>query len=257
LELYPPVCNLLDYLGKNSTNKIIVISTKISSEKKLKPYTPASKKIIINRMPGIVPTSRSRVFKFISFYLNSLALLIKQAPKSVLYFDTISSWPALVYKKLRKNKVRLLVHYHEYDTPEEYANNMRLVKAMHKMELKMYDSFEWLSHTNEIRLQKFITDYSLNDRLKNKKFHVMPNYPSKCFAKSQTIFASSKKTRLVYVGALGWDTTYLKEIVEWVLLHKEKVSLDFYSHNLDEKAERYLKTITSENVKFKNSCKYD
>lgn len=256
LEQFPPVCNLVDYLGKNSTKKIIVLTTKSASKKKIKPYSNSSKAINLNRTRGIVNSSPLRIFYYLSFYFNSLRLLIKYAPESVLYFDTISSWPALMYKKIKKSKVKLLAHYHEYCSPQEYANNMLLVKAMHKQEAKMYPhSYHWISQTNEVRLQKMISDNHL-ESIDQSVFHTMPNYPSKFWSKNKTCHRVSKKIRLVYVGSLGYDTTYLKELTQWVVKNKAQVTLDLYSHNIDKKASAFLGSFQANDVQFHSAVNY-
>ena len=256
MELYPPICNLLDYVTINGGDKIIVITTEIDKGKKLQTCNNFSEKIIIKRAPGIFPTSRIRLFSYLLFYLNCLRLLLKHQPKSVLYFDTISSWPALVYKRMKGTAVKLLVHYHEYVSPREYAENMFLVKTMHRQETKMYShSYHWISQTNEVRLQKMITDNHL-ESTNQSLFHIMPNYPSKYWAKEKTSFNSSSKVRLVYIGSLGFDTMYLKELVEWVLHNKSSLSLDLYAYNIGKHAKMFLESINDDGVVLHNGCNY-
>jgi hypothetical protein len=256
LELYPPVCNLLDYLGKNSTDKIIVITTEHKGDKIFSLYKNASQQILIKRASAIVPSSALRLFHYFFFYIDSLRCLLKHRPKSVLYFETLSSWPALMYKKIKGSKVRLLAHYHEYCSPQEYANNMLLTKVLHRKEIKMYPhSYHWISQTNEVRLQKLITDNQL-ESTHHSVFHTMPNYPSRYWARRKTNYGTSKKVRLVYVGSLGYDTTYLKELAEWVVKNKGHFTLDLYSHNTDEKTIAFLDSLKAEGVKFHGAINY-
>jgi hypothetical protein len=257
LELYPPVCNLLEYLSKNSANKIIVVTTENDKKKKLRPFISGSANIIIKRAFPISPNSITRFFWYLFFYLNCLRLLLKHQPKSVLYFETISSWPALIYKKMKGDKVRLLVHYHEYISPNEYVNNMQLVKWMNKLECKMYRlHFNWISHTNEMRLKKFINDNHLQ-KAERSIFWTMPNYPSKQWASEKKELNTSGKTRLVYIGSLGYDSMYLKEIIEWVIRNKSSLSLDFYSNNIDKKAKFFLQSIKNDSITFHGGCNYE
>lgn len=256
LELYPPVCNLLDYLGKNSSDKIIVITTEHKGDKIFPLYKNTSKQIFIKRSLAIVPTSALRLFRYFFFYLNSLRLLLKHQPKSVLYFDTISSWPALMYKKIKGSKVKLLAHYHEYCSPMEYVNNMLLTKVLHRMEIKMYPhSYQWISQTNEVRLQKMISDNHL-ENIDQSVLDTMPNYPSRYWAGKKTNYGTSDKIRLVYVGSLGYDSTYLKELTQWAVQNKNQFTLDLYSHNIDEKASAFLDSLQEDNVQFHGAVNY-
>lgn len=256
LERYPPIINLLDYFGTNDAEDVVVISTLNESPSVIQRYQSPSKNIKINRTPPINPNSNFRIFNYLFFNLRSFYLLAKNKPKAVLYFETISSWPAMLYKKLRGDKVKLLVHYHEYSTPLEYKKGMRLVKATHQMEQKMYPfAFDWISQTNEIRLEKFIDDNHL-ENVNQSIFHKMPNYPSKYWAKGKTNFISSNKIRLVYVGSIGYDSMYLKELTDWVLMNRNTVSLDFYTDNIDDKAKVFLQTIKDDGITFHGGCDY-
>jgi hypothetical protein len=257
LELYPPVCNLLNYLAKNSNDRILVVTTKNKKENKLGLYKNTSKSILIKRLPAIVPTSVLRLFQYFFFYANSLRLLLKHQPKSVFYFETLSSWSPLIYKKMKGSKVKLLAHYHEYSSPQEYTNNMFLVKAMHKQEIKMYnDAYQWISQTNEVRLQKMINDHHLESR-DQAVFHTMPNYPSKYWVNRKINYGIFKKIRLVYLGSLGYETTYLKQLTNWVIKNKEHFTLDLYSHNIDEKAKDYLGSVHNASIQLHSGINYE
>jgi len=257
LELFPPVMNLLNFLGTTSKEKIIAISTLKRKETNLKNYRNGSGNIEIKRTPPVFPHSVFRIFNYLFFYCYALYFLFKKKPAAVLYFETISSWPALLYKKIRKNKGSLLVHYHEYTTPDEYVHNMRLVKWMHKLETKMYStSYNWISHTNGVRLNKFKSDHSLQNA-DPAMFHIMPNYPSEFWAAKITKFGSGTKTRLVYAGALGYDTMYLQETIDWVIVNKEFLSLDLYAYNIDAKSLELLNSVTDDSINFLGGCNYE
>jgi hypothetical protein len=142
-------------------------------------------------------------------------------------------------------------------SPVEYRQNMRLVTKMYKLEGKMIPgSYSWISHTNQNRLNNFIKDHHL-EKERSSVFHTMPNYPSRFWAKEKTSFNSSRKVRLVYIGSLGLDSMYLKELVTWVLSNKQSLSLNFYSHNIDEEAKRFLESINDDCILLNNGCNYE
>jgi hypothetical protein len=132
---------------------------------------------------------------------------------------------------------------------------MLLTKAMHQQESKMYThSYHWISQTNEVRLQKMITDNHL-ENIDRSVLHTMPNYPSKSWVKGNTRYAS-KRTRLIYVGSLGYETTYLRQLTEWVVENKAHFSLDVYSHNIDEKAKSYLASVKDDSIQLHEAVNY-
>ncbi len=128
---------------------------------------------------------------------------------------------------------------------------------MHKLESKSYaSSYSWISHTNEYRLDKFIKDENPG-KVNRNVFHTMPNYPSKNWVKEKTQFGSSKRIRLVYVGSLGFDTMYLKEVTHWVKSNETSLSLDIYSHNLDDKSQAFLQNMPHSNIQFHGAFDYE
>lgn len=254
LERFPPVMNLLDFLSSRKEMDIVVCATKNIKDNRLKKYQ--NEFITVIRTPGIIPGSVFRLFNYARFYLNSLWLLFRNKPRTVLYFETLSSWPALIYKKLNKNRVNLLLHCHEYTSPGNY-NDMWLVRQMHKMETKMYPFyFNWISHTNEVRMEQFKKDHNLLDTKANI-FHPMPNYPPKSWSKYQTNFGTSDKIRLVFVGSLGYDNMYLKETVDWVVKNKAFLTMDIYAYNIDKKAQNFLNSVKDDSIHFYGGTTYE
>ena len=257
IERYPPATNLLNFLSINSKRQIIVVSTFNARQSGLKVYEGITENISIKRSRHINSASVFRLFNYLLFYGKCLYLLVKYQPSSVLYFDTISSWAALFYKKTKRRRVKLMAHYHEYVTAAEYRHNMRLVTLMHKMETRMYPwAYSWISQTNDVRLEKFIKDNEL-EKTDRAVLHTMPNYPSMFWAKEQTAFNSTDKIRLVYVGSLGYDTMFLQELADWVKKHKEFMCLDFYAYNIDKKAMRFLEEQNHHCIQFHGGCDYD
>jgi hypothetical protein len=84
----------------------------------------------------------------------------------------------------------------------------------------------------------------------------MPNYPSKNWAGAAVTRRDKDKIKLVYAGSLGYDTTYLKELAEWVLKNKDRVSLDLYAYNVDEKALKFLGSIQDDCIQLRDGVNY-
>lgn len=254
LELYPPAINLISYFGQHGEKQLLVLTTVLSGQQ-LKEFDPGMPNIHIKRFAAIKQHSLWRLWHYLQFYAGALMILLKYKPVSVLYFETISSWPALMYKKIRKGQTQLMVHYHEYNSPVEYHSGMRLVKEMYRMEKKMYsNSFDWISHTNEIRLADFKKDNALNNLEKNI-FHAMPNYPSKYWGSVQSKSVDENNTRLVYLGALGFDNMYIRETLEWVKSN-DCLTLDIYANVMDDKASSYIHEFECSRINYHGSISY-
>ncbi|NET36071.1 MAG: glycosyltransferase family 4 protein [Cyanothece sp. SIO1E1] len=182
-----------------------------------------------------------RLFFYLVFNIRVLISLFKLRPTYVMYFETISAFPALLYKICRPTKSKLFIHYHEYIPPDQYQRGMILERFYHKLERKMIKSASWISHTNLDRLGLFCRDHDL--RIDDQTLRILPNYPpSSWINKSPTLpFQPVKDTlRMVYIGSLSTEGMYLNEIIHWIKKQKGRVSLDVYSFNATEKLKAKL-----------------
>ena len=123
VEMYPPVMNMIDYLSLNSGCRLIVVTNKKSKSSPLLPYQPEAN-VKIYRPAIQTSTVFIKHINYLFFYLTSICLLLKYHPVILFYFETLSSWPAMMYKKLKGKQVQLMVHYHEYTEPKLYKEGM-------------------------------------------------------------------------------------------------------------------------------------
>ena len=255
LELYPPVINLLQFANDNVTDTEITILTNQTVGSTM-PAAFTSANIRIKRIVNVSKHHNIflRIFGYFCFNLYSLFFILIKKPSVIMYYETISAWPAIVYKMMYRQNIFLFAHYHEYTTPKEYLSGMKLTRINHRMEKKYYSSYTWISHTNEVRMEKFRFDNNLRNET-SIKFGILPNYPTKKWeikSKVQLV----KPYKLVMLGAIGYDTMYLKEIVDWAYVNKDVFSLDFFSNNSDTKAVEYLKKFQNTNISLKAALNY-
>lgn len=163
-------------------------------------------------------------------------------PGTIFYYETISSFPALLYKKYFSGNVKLFAHYHEYTSLKEYENDMRLTRWFHKMERKIYPLFEWVSHTNEDRMKRFLADHA-TIHIPNPR--ILPNHPPKSWFKKKED-AIGFPVKLVYFGALSLNSMFARELAEWVLSHNGKITWDLYASNITDDATKYFEQLESE-----------
>ncbi len=230
IELYPPVINLLNYMAEKMPAKNVYVFTN-STNGTIKKYIGKNTNIIINRYSIINPSFS--VFKryrhYFSFYYKTYISLRKIHPKWLWYFETISALPVCWYFGRKKNfETKLLIHYHEYMSPAEYRNGPSMVKWIHRREKKLYEIVDTLLHTNEKRMQLFLKDNSL---ILDGRTYIFPYYPPKSWIQQK-----EKKEpigfplRIVYFGAIGKESLYIKEFCEWVDQQNGSVLFDVYSN---------------------------
>ncbi len=256
LEQYPPVMNMIDYLSVNTSVKITVLTTLPEDRFRLKLYGNTNSNVNIIRTSAINKGKVLRLFHYVQYYLTSFYSLIINKPDTIFYIDTLSSFSGLFYKKWISRKVRLMVHYNEYVTPDEYKHGMKLVNRFHKMELSLYRDFSWISQTNAVRLGKFRKDIGMNDDALDNIFHELPNYPPPHWITEKKVKTDGPH-KLVYVGSLGMDTMYVSELIDWINGQKGMFTLDIYAYNVDEKTKAYLSDLKENSlVRFHGGCDY-
>jgi hypothetical protein len=88
--------------------------------------------------------------------------------------------------------------------------------------------------------------------------HTLPNYPPKLWLTGNLKNGDvSMPIKLVYVGSLSFEGTYLHEIVQWLLSRKGELTCDFFSMNAGENVIGYLKNQDQNIVSFQGSVSYE
>ena len=126
--------NFLDVLANTRPAAEIYVFTTKAFRGKQGPYLVTGKKIHILRLgvsgSGMNPISR--FWNYGVFFMGTFFYLVAKKPVRILYYETISSFPAWLYRKFFNKETEVLIHYHEYTSPEEYQAGMRLTWFFHK-----------------------------------------------------------------------------------------------------------------------------
>lgn len=254
LELYPPIMNLLNYLNeKKSSLEIRVISTTNRRAISLNTFGSDLFGIVIRRIKvgTISDNNLSRLFKYLIFNIFTLTQLIFYKPSSILYYETISSWAPLFYKKFFNKECKVIAHYHEYTSVKEYRTGSFFVKFLWQLEKKRFHLLNIVSHTNRKRMSLFQDDYPL---VCFQKKLIMPNYPPVAWSKYKSL--KKGKIKLVYVGAISLETMFLKSISEWIQKQEGNLSLDIYTINIKANAKIYIENLMGKGITLKGGVSY-
>ena len=254
LEYYPPATNMINYLAEELNNniKLSVFST----------HNTKNRNVFKNNKVKIYRSAQSegdkcklfRFLKYIYFQLFVLLKLIVIHPEKILYYESLSSFPVYLYKKIINRNSEIYIHYHEYTTPEQYAtDSMATERYFHKLEQNfIYKKANWISHTNKDRIKMFFND---NQNIDENILKEMPNYPPKSWTKSTSIKhkkESSTQLKCVYIGSLSLENTYIKEFSEWVIKQSGKINFDIFAYNLHLDTIEFLKKTKSPYINFYN-----
>jgi hypothetical protein len=239
-ELYPPLQNLLTEMSKREDLSVLLLTNQVVNDD-LSVFETGSSKVKIVRIARVSSGQASlvRYWNYFLFYLTALWRLGLFAPRSVLYFETLSSFPALVYYRFFK-KIKLYIHYHEYTSEQEYQAGMVLNRFFHRWEKKIYSKAAWVSHTNHFRMSLFEKDIYPQQLSGNG--HLLPNYPPERW-RSQSKQFMHDPLLVVYAGAFSLDTMYVVEFAHWVVAQQGKVRWDIYSYNLTTQARHFIRDL--------------
>lgn len=248
LEYYPPVINLLNTISEKDDRGSFIYVYSTSNVKGRNEYTNDNILIKRSSFPEDKEPRLLRLFKYLSFNIQTLLSLIKFSPNSVLYYESYSAWPVYWYIKVFNPKCQVLIHFHEYSPPSWYETGMTTVKTYHKYEVEfLFKKAIWISQTNQDRLSLFSKDYPFIDE---NVLRVIPNYPPRNWKKGKIKNFSSPPVRCVYIGSLSLGSTYLAEFCEWLDYLQGAIQLDIYAYNLDAETVEFLIKRNSPYLKF-------
>lgn len=248
IDKYPPALNFIEYFCKKERIKEIIVFSRTE-------YTSSNSKIVINNTKKFDKLNVFfRIMSYFWFYFKCFIFLLKNKPVEVIYYESLSFIPVYLYK-LFYPRIKIICHYHEYESERDYGDSMILNRLNHFFEKKSYSEFYWISHTNNFRLDFFLND---NKNVNIHSAHILPNYPPKAWydnAKKINL-ENNTVTNFVCAGALGFDDLYLKEFIIWVLEQKGKATLNLYSNNIKQEVLDYINLLNSNLIIFNGAVPY-
>jgi hypothetical protein len=254
LELYPPVMNWLNFISVQPGIEKYQITVYTSKPQHVKEqFVPGNASIKIKRIASFSGNSISRYLNYVKFYFLTLLGLIFNRPGTVLYYETLSAIPAVLYKKWFNRKSRLFIHYHEYTSGNEYIQGMIINRWGYRLEKSIFNQCEWISHTNNDRLRKFLQD---NPEITTTNTFELPNNPPVSWIKQEQKNIIQLPVKMVYVGALSLNTMYIQELCDWVKKQEGKVILDIYSSNYAAGVTEYLDALDKSMIRFYGGVNY-
>ena len=186
-----------------------------------------------------------RYVNYLQFNLGVFLSLLFYNPSHILVYETLSLLPIFIISRLKRN-TPIHIHYHEYTSRKEMVQGSVYFNLVHLLEKKLWKNKNVsISHTNEDRKRLFLEDYR---SITEEKVKIFPNYPPKNWYELSKNLRDVKKnvipTKLVHVGALSQEATYLCEIVNWVISQNGVYEIDFYTSTISQETKEYLKEVS-------------
>jgi hypothetical protein len=249
LEGYPPVMNVIQSLVYENISSAIITTGSAKDW-----FNPNG--VWFFKLGSYHGNSIKRYLCYLKFNVIGLFKLLNLNPSCVICYETVSIGPVYIYKLL-KRETRVFIHYHEYESVSEKASFSWYQKFLGKLESKLLKDLSWLSHTNSDRLNKFKID---NTDLESAKCRVFPNYPSENFIPNSTKeFERKVATRIlkiVQVGSLAGDGTFIYQFIDWVIGQGGNVEFDIYSQNVNLEIMNYVNTTNSPYIRILRAIPY-
>lgn len=249
VEYYPPVTNLMNCFAANAGLRIVAYTS--HNVRQRPPYTNAGCQLKRYKFPVPGQSRLIRLWRYIYFPLAVFWQLLWQRPQAILYFEPQSALPVVLYTFIAR-RCRILIHHHEYHDPHQFFRpGMRLVRIYHWLESKLiFKRAEWISQTNRNRTELFHRDFP---ELAPSRLKELPNLPPQHWFETRNLAWSgaSARLKLVYVGSLSKENTFISEIVDWIQSDAAKnSSLDIYSYNHSADVAQLFAKCSCERINF-------
>ncbi len=245
LEQYPPAQNLLRELGVSATTEVLCLTTR--NDRGWADFSTKHVRIVRWPFPSRGLSRWWRLILMAGFQVWCTWRLFLRRPSVVLYYEPHSAGAVLLYIVLCR-KVRLFVHNHEYREPSHFsAPGNRVFAIFHWFEKHvLYHRAEWISHTNEHRVRLFLNDLPA---VVPDKLHAIPNLPPREWLSSGGRREVTRPVRLIYVGAVSFADTFIREFVEWVQASEAgSLVLTLMVNNCHKETQRWLESLDDERI---------
>jgi len=258
LEIYPPATNALTLFAGQEGLEIQVWSS--DNHKGLARFEADGIPVIRHDYPGFKCGSLQRLWGFLRWHWRVARDLHDWQPDVVLSIEPHSALAPWIHRRLLRGKSRIMVHHHEYYSPADFKRSgNRTVRICRTVEEScLYREAEWVSQTNQDRLDLMAHDLPF---LKPSQLGLWPNYPPESWLRRAEGAAERRQDhiglRIICVGSLSFEDTYVREIVTWSAAHGREIQLHLCGYNVHQDVWEWLRKLAAPNVSFDpNGCPY-
>ena len=247
-EKYPPIQNLLNFLADREPDwDIKVLTHKFEG---IDVFVPKGNVQVKRLKFPVLSLKWGRFWHYIQFTLFAFKEARAWKPHTILYYETDSAMAGFT-AHLASQKSKLLIHYHEYNSPQQYKCGMLWIRLAHVLEKNyLWKKATWISHTNELRLKLFQKNYGFKDA---SKLHTMANYPPNSWVKDKK---PEHGKRMVYVGSLGVDNFFVEGLLNFLAKEGKAYTLDIYGHNISAALKELIGKSGLPNISIKPGVPY-
>jgi hypothetical protein len=252
LEIYPPATNALAILSRQEGWELRVWTS--AAQKGLAFFE--GEDVVVSRpdFPGPRCGSVARLAGFVRWHLRVARELACWRPEAVITVEPHSALAVWMYYRFFGGAARLFIHHHEYYAPGDFLKpGSRTSRICHYFEkTDLFERAEWVSQTNEKRLRMMMDDCAA---VTEPKSRLWPNHPPGEWggrARAAMVCRPPKEPaqplRLVCVGSLSFEDTFIREVAEWVAAQPGEVSLHVCGNNVRPDVWQWLAALDASNI---------
>lgn len=257
LEIYPPAANALAILAAQEGWEVRAWSS--AGHSGMTAYQHPALAVRRPPYPGVACGSLARLAGFARWHWRVAAELARWRPDAIIAVEPHSAMGVWFYYRLRGGRARLFIHHHEYYAPGDYLKpGNRTTRICHWFEKAgLFGRAEWVSQTNATRLRLLMADCPAVTAAKGR---LWPNHPPRAWLAraGRKAPASGGPLRLVCVGSLSFEDTFIREVAEWVAARPGKVTLHVCGHNVRRDVWDWLASLNAAGISCQpEGCGYD
>jgi hypothetical protein len=241
-ELYPPTVNLVRTVQQHpNINLLLICATGSAVACSIPRARAATARFSAGHGCRFVLL---RWILLICWHLKAAWLLWRFRPDSIVLIEPHSVPAVRLALLLLKSRPRVAVIYYEYNSPADYLRSgNRSLRCARPLENQLLKLAGWISQTNAERLRLFCCDHR---ELRQEQCMVLPNFPPAAWLEIPAVrrgrqVPAAKQLKLVYVGALSLQDTWIDAVVHWICSDQNVAcSLDVYAPRLDPETAQFL-----------------
>jgi hypothetical protein len=257
LEYYPPARNTLTLMCRRPGWQVRAWSSR--NRRGLRTWDQSG--VEVTRPTDADPRSilPLRVAGYLAWHVRAAAGIAAWRPDALISVEPHSALAAWMYYNIFRGKAALFIHHHEYYAPEDFLRpGMRLLRSTCRLERgDLFARAAWVSQTNEERMRLL---RAWNPNIRGDAARILPNYPpEEWIGKAAALHSrpASGRIRLIYLGSVSFEDTFIREAATWVARHADRASLHVAGNNIKQEVWNWLHALGSPNITFDSSgCDY-
>ena len=258
LEYYPPARNTLKLIAAREGWRVRAWTSR--NRRRLPDWNEPNVVVARFRDAGASQPLPFRIGAYLAWHARAAFEIAAWHPDALISVEPHSALAAWLYYHVFHGNAPLFIHHHEYYSAADFlAEGMRTLRSTARLERDdLFPRARWVSETNSERLSLL---RAWTPQIRQETARVLPNYPPQKWIETAARLERrplDNQTRLVCVGSVSFEDTFIREAATWVADRPEQASLHVVSDNMRVDVQSWLRSLNAPNVTFDaHGCDYE